>query len=113
MKDKNRLTRMSVITGTVVAVVALAVVLVTLFIASPARLDGVATQAGETAAEETQACAYPKEWVGKQADEKAVKAFAKSYRILGPNTPATMDYRHDRINVRTDEDGIVLDVTCG
>lgn len=118
MKDGKRLTRLSVITGTVVAVVALAVVLVTLFIAAPsADLPSVATQAGDapssSSAEQEQSCIYPEGWIGHPVDEDAVKDVAKSYRILAPNTPATMDYRGDRVNVRTDEDGIVLDVTCG
>ncbi len=123
MKDSSkRLARLSVMTGTVIAVVALSVVLVTLFIASPAsheqtgNLSAVQTQAGDdapaTIGNEAK-CDYPKEWIGKKADEAAVKKQAKVYRILGPNSAATMDFNPQRINVLTDDDGVVKEVTCG
>ena len=123
MKDSSkRLVRLSVMTGTVIAVVALSVVLVTLFIASPAsheqtgNLSAVQTQAGDDASAtigNEAKCDYPKEWIGKKADEAAVKKQAKVYRILGPNSAATMDFNPQRINVLTDDDGVVKEVTCG
>lgn len=38
---------------------------------------------------------------------------AKPVRILGPNDAATMDYRPDRLNVRTDSDGRIVQIRCG
>lgn len=35
------------------------------------------------------------------------------HRILGPNDVATMDYRPDRLNIMTDEAGVVTEVKCG
>lgn len=34
-------------------------------------------------------------------------------RIVAPNTPVTRDYRPDRLNVLTDADGIIQELTCG
>ena len=35
------------------------------------------------------------------------------HRILGPNDAATMDFRADRLNILTDDAGIVIEVKCG
>jgi len=35
------------------------------------------------------------------------------HRILGPNDAATMDYRPDRLNIMTDESGVIIEVKCG
>lgn len=53
------------------------------------------------------------QWVGLPVDEEAVKATGRPYRILPPGAMATMDYSADRINLHTDEQGIVIDVRCG
>lgn len=56
--------------------------------------------------------------VGKIADE-ALLAKAKADtgallgRILRPGMAVTMDYRVERLNLRVDESGKVLDVNCG
>jgi len=34
-------------------------------------------------------------------------------RVLHPNTPATMDYRPDRLNVLVDDNGKIERVSCG
>ena len=122
MKDSSkRLVRLSVMTGTVIAVVALSVVLVTLFIASPAsheqtgNLSAVQTQAGDDASAtigNEAKCDYPKEWIGKKADEAAVKKQAKVYRILGPNSAATMDFNPARLNIDIDANGLIIGFHC-
>lgn len=58
-------------------------------------------------------CAMFQNWVGFAVDEAAVKNTGRPYRILRPGDPATMDYSAERINVQIDEQGIVLQVTCG
>lgn len=56
--------------------------------------------------------------VGKIADE-ALLARAKNdaganlARILRPDMAVTMEYRAERLNLRVDETGKVLDVSCG
>ena len=35
------------------------------------------------------------------------------HRILGPNDVATMDHRPDRLNIMTDENGVIIEVKCG
>jgi hypothetical protein len=52
-------------------------------------------------------------WVGHPVDEDAVKATQRPYRILPPGAMATMDYSPQRINLDTDENGIVTRVHCG
>lgn len=52
-------------------------------------------------------------WTGKPVDEAAIKETGRPYRILPPGSMATMDYVEERINVYTDEDGIVKRVSCG
>jgi hypothetical protein len=52
-------------------------------------------------------------WIGKPVDESAVKATGRPYRILPPGAMMTMDHSPDRINVETDDAGIVVRVFCG
>lgn len=119
MNDSSkRLTRLSVIVGGVVAVIALIALLLTVMLSTSSAQDGNVSSGTtqQEAREETAdaaSCDYPKEWVGKDVDEAAVKKFAKSHRILGPNSAMTMDYRQDRINVETDDKGVVVRVFCG
>lgn len=56
--------------------------------------------------------------VGKIADEALLAkaqsdAGASLARILRPDMAVTMDYRAERLNLRVDEAGKVLDVNCG
>lgn len=39
--------------------------------------------------------------------------FADGTRIIPPGTAVTMDYRSDRLNVETDEDGVITRIYCG
>ena len=59
-----------------------------------------------------------KGFIGKQAtdaviEEARVAAGAKIARALRPDMMITMEYRGDRLNLRTDVDGKVVDATCG
>ena len=63
-------------------------------------------------AEEVPSCEFS-HWVGAPVDEAAVQAEGRPYRILPPGAMATMDYSPSRINLNTDDAGIVQSVTCG
>jgi hypothetical protein len=97
------------------ALLVLIAVLIMILNAEPVAQADVDPAAGEAPVvqEEKASCDYPKEWIGKPADEKAIKKETKAYRILGPDSMATMDYSADRVNVHTDDKGIVTKVTCG
>ena len=54
-------------------------------------------------------------WVGQvvvDAEKELVK-LGRVIRVFGPNTPATMDHRPDRINILHDDNGRIVQVTCG
>lgn len=51
--------------------------------------------------------------IGKPVNQDALVALQRPFRILPPHAAATMDYSAERINVHTDEAGIVLKVDCG
>ena len=38
---------------------------------------------------------------------------SKAHRVLAPGMVASMDYRTDRLNIMTDENGIVVEFRCG
>ena len=40
-------------------------------------------------------------------------AFGGDTRIIPPGTAVTMDFRDDRLNVETDEDGVITRIYCG
>lgn len=56
--------------------------------------------------------------IGENATEEVLERIrtdtgARVTRPLKPGQPATMDYRPDRVNVVTDDEGVVLELTCG
>jgi hypothetical protein len=56
--------------------------------------------------------------IGKTADEDLVRraqieATAKTVRVLHPGQVVTMEYSDQRLNIRVDNDNVVLAVTCG
>ncbi len=73
------------------------------------RMSEEATPPGEL---EAPACSFS-EWVGLPVDEEKIKAAGRPYRILKPDSMATMDYSPERINVLVDEAGTVMAVRCG
>ena len=74
------------------------------------------TATGENAQEEPAMaeaeCNY-NDWVGQPVDEEAVKATGRPYRILKPDSAATMDFNPERINVLVDDHNVVTAVRCG
>lgn len=57
-------------------------------------------------------------FVGMRAtDENISEAVAasnsKTVRVLAPGQAATMDYRTNRLNVLTDEEGVIIQMRCG
>lgn len=62
--------------------------------------------------ENAAACDFSS-WVGRHVNDVEVKTLGRPYRILGPDSMATMDFSPDRINVMVDEKGIVTAVRCG
>ena len=53
------------------------------------------------------------EWVGKRVDVLNDVELPKGTRVLFPTTPATMDYRQDRLNVDVDKKDVITRVYCG
>jgi hypothetical protein len=36
-----------------------------------------------------------------------------NHRVLGPDDAGTMDFVPERLNIRTDEDGVIVGLDCG
>lgn len=49
--------------------------------------------------------------VGQRLDEEPIPY--KLYRIIPPNVAVTMDFNPERLNVYTDEHGVITDARCG
>ncbi len=75
------------------------------------------TQSGEQApadmAEDTCNANRFTDLVGKTASDLDLTTLPELHRILGPNDMATMDYRAERLNILTDEAGVIVDLECG
>lgn len=57
-------------------------------------------------------------FVGRTADEDTVRAAvsasgAKAARVIKPDMMVTMDYRGDRLNLRVDDAGKIIEISCG
>lgn len=59
-----------------------------------------------------QPCDFP-QFIGKAVDESALKAIGRPFRVLPPGGMATMDFSPARINLETDDKGIVTRIHCG
>lgn len=46
-------------------------------------------------------------------EQARIAAGAKTTRVLHPDQPAAMDFRHDRLNVRLDDAGVMKSLDCG
>lgn len=53
------------------------------------------------------------EFVGQPAVEVAAIETPGPVRILGPNDLMTLDFNPERLNILTDEAGIVTELSCG
>ncbi len=87
-------------------------------VADPAHMTVASSEAGsegengDAPVSSEAECSYS-EWVGHAVDEGSVKATGRPYRILKPDSMATMDYSPDRINVIVDDHNVVTAVRCG
>lgn len=52
-------------------------------------------------------------FVGKHKSELPAEFTGGNVRVIGPNMAVTMDYVPSRLNILTDEDGIVQKAHCG
>ncbi|WP_439124596.1 I78 family peptidase inhibitor [Marivita sp.] len=51
--------------------------------------------------------------MGLQRSQLESIAFSQPHRILGPNDPATTDFRGERVNFALDDSGAVTRIYCG
>ncbi|MEZ5953315.1 MAG: I78 family peptidase inhibitor [Hyphomonas sp.] len=54
-----------------------------------------------------------KPWLGKPSGDLPEGTLKARDRILSPDSQATMDYAPDRLNVLTNDDGIIIGLKCG
>lgn len=52
-------------------------------------------------------------YVGEPRVDVPRNAMPDNYRVVGPDTPVTMDYRPDRLTIRVNENDIVESMACG
>ncbi|AGH97444.1 I78 family peptidase inhibitor [Micavibrio aeruginosavorus] len=98
----------------VVAVVIYSVVKPSGSVAGQGRMAHEEVAANPDVAVEEMVCEFD-QWIGKEvaAAEEELRKLGRVVRILGKDSPATMDYRHDRVNVIHDDNGQIISVTCG
>jgi hypothetical protein len=53
------------------------------------------------------------DWVGQRVDVLNDVELPEGTRVLFPTTPATMDFREDRMNVEVDRSDTISRVYCG
>lgn len=62
----------------------------------------------------TPTCTTYVEWTGKNITDIDLSILGdRPYRILKPDSMATMDYAPDRLNINTTDNGIILSQDCG
>jgi len=52
-------------------------------------------------------------YVGQPRVNVPRNAMPENYRVVGPDTPMTMDHRPDRLTIRVNSGDIVESMTCG
>ena len=52
-------------------------------------------------------------YVGQPRTSVPLSAMPENFRVVGPDTVVTMDYRPDRLTVRIDENDMVIGMACG
>lgn len=67
---------------------------------------------GAEVQQDTCGLAAAQQFVGQKASVLETYDFAGPVRILHPNTPATMDFRQNRLNFSVDEQGVITRVYC-
>jgi len=70
---------------------------------------------GEVRAPITGTCGMEdlQHFVGRPRVSVSRSAMPETYRVVGPNSVVTMDYRADRLTVRVDENDVVESLACG
>ena len=69
--------------------------------------------AGKTAAPGKCTADAHQDWVGQRIDVLNDVDLPEGARVLFPTTPATMDFREDRLNVAVDKTDTISRVYCG
>ena len=70
-------------------------------------------QAGPGQAAGDCPAAQHQDWVGQRVDALNEVDLPDGTRVLFPTTPATMDYREDRMNIEIDKADTIARVYCG
>jgi Peptidase inhibitor I78 family len=83
----------------------------TLALGACAEMQGGGTD-GIADARECGADAH-QDWVGQRVDVLNDVDLPEGARVLFPTTPATMDFREDRLNVTVDKSDVISRVYCG
>lgn len=52
-------------------------------------------------------------FVGQPRVNVPRSAMPSNYRVVGPDTVTTMEYRADRLTIRVDENDVVISMACG
>lgn len=74
----------------------------------------IGTKAGAPTVEAGScAAADHQDWVGKRVDVLNEVDLPEGTRVLFPTTPATMDYRAERMNIAVDKKDVITRVYCG
>ena len=62
----------------------------------------------------TPTCETYVEWTGQNIEDIDLSVLGdRSYRVVKPDSMVTMDYRPDRLNIKTDESGTIITQECG
>ena len=62
----------------------------------------------------TPTCETYIEWTGQNIDSVDLSVLEdRPYRILKPESMATMDFRPDRLNINIDDEGTIITQECG
>ena len=77
-----------------------------------AQAPSVEEPAADAPAEDLCNSAQYQSFIGANAAAITLPA-DRPHRILGPNDAATMDYSPGRLNIMTDENGVIIEVKCG
>ena len=80
----------------------------------PIRLGGVAVTVQSDQPAEFTTCQDAAGHYGAKAGEALGRPIPyKLYRVIPPNAAVTMDYNPERLNVYTDDAGIIIKAKCG
>ena len=78
---------------------------------TPALAQDTTVDYGQMA---TPTCETYPEWMTQNVSDIDLTILGeRAYRVLKPDSMATMDYSPDRLNIHTTEDGVILGQDCG